>query len=80
MNKLASTLHTATHLVPGVPAHDESRAPQHPGAKNHGALQRNRTTPSNNPRRHHEAPPRVLVGWQNWIARRLHANQRPEQQ
>jgi hypothetical protein len=74
MNKLVSTMHDATHLVPGVPAHDETRAARYPGQKNHSPRIHNRTSHQNNPRQHHQAPPRVLVGWQNWIARGFRRN------
>ncbi len=49
-----------THSVPGVPAHVEG------GFQATAGRRRNRTHES---RRHDE--PRVLVAWQNWIARRL---------
>ena len=61
-------LHALTHRVPRVPAHVD------------GGLQRRaprrRTA---NPARRHQAShgePRVLVAWQNWIARRLGAGTR----
>lgn len=73
MSKLASTLHDATHLVPGVPEHQD-RAEAHHGApghgrslqqepvKRHGAVRRHAT------RTHEHKPPRVMIGWQNRIA------------
>jgi hypothetical protein len=67
MNRIVSTLHTATHLVPGVPEHSDKPTAQ----RLHG------TSASSRPHanrqhvhshdRHHQAPPRVLVKWQNWI-------------
>ena len=63
-------LHALTHRVPGVPAHVD------------GGLQvtatrgrSNPTTRNRNANRQH-GEPRVLVGWQNWIARRLGAGSR----
>ena len=71
MNKLASTLHDATHLVPGVPAHGDTPAT----ARHHGTRAGDRLLGRNprlqNPRRHHQAPPRVLIAWQNWIGRHV---------
>ena len=66
MNQLVTAMHDITHLVPGVPAHGDGPA-----------IQQSRRTPANrrvqSPQRHnhsghHQEPPRVLVGWQNWIA------------
>lgn len=55
------TLHELTHRVPGVPAHIE------------GGLQANRSRAHGNRVHQHPAhqhgEPRVLVGWQNRIAR-----------
>jgi hypothetical protein len=57
----ANRVHDLMHKVPGVPAHVA------------GGLQRATRVRNSNPRRqqprHNE--PRVLVAWQNWIARRL---------
>ncbi|GAB1818250.1 hypothetical protein [Herbidospora sp. RD11066] len=53
---LRDLLHRATHRVPGVPAHAE-RAAGHRGRVRHGHG------------RFGHRPPRVLVGWQTWIAR-----------
>ncbi len=65
MNKLVSTLHDATHRVPGVPTHGDvpaiPRVPVSPRRYNRGPHQQN-------PSRHHHAAPRVLIEWQNWIA------------
>jgi hypothetical protein len=62
----AGRLHALTHRVPGVPAHID------------GGLQASAPR-SRNPRQHRNArhhnpqhnEPRVLVAWQNWIARRF---------
>jgi hypothetical protein len=70
-NSLLERLHTATHRVPGVPAHVE-RPAGHQGR----ALARHperRTAaqgrPRNAKRAHaHVRPPRVLVAWQRRIA------------
>ncbi|MFH8251996.1 hypothetical protein ACH3VR_16645 [Microbacterium sp. B2969] len=57
-------LHTLTHRVPGVPAHGT------PTARTH----RNRRTVAGHHQhahaahRHEAREPRVLVGWQRWIA------------
>jgi len=76
MNKLVSTLHDATHQVPGVPAHREDQRPDdpHPRLGNrrphlqsgdrHHQTPRQHQTPQ-----HHQSPPRVLIAWQNWIGR-----------
>ena len=58
-------MHELTHRVPGIPAHVEGglqrRVPANRNAKHTGR----RNAP--------HAEPRVLVAWQNWIARRLGA-------
>jgi len=68
MNKLVSTLHDATHLVPGVPAHGDAPTVQRPHRTRVSPRPHNRS-----PRRHssvrHQTPPRVLITWQNRIAR-----------
>lgn len=58
-------LHRLTHRVPGVPAHVEGgRA----GTRNRP--HRNRThRPAAQQRPQHHGEPRVLVGWQNRVAR-----------
>lgn len=68
---LRDLLHTATHRVPGVPAHVEHPA----GHQGKDPLRRTvrRTTErdrSRNGTRNHSAvrPPRVLVAWQRRIA------------
>lgn len=73
MNKLASTLHAATHRTPGVPEHQD-RPRGHQGQTHHGRSVQNRppqnpgTTLNQAARVRHNEPPRVMVGWQNWIA------------
>lgn len=65
MNKITSTLHDATHEVPGVPEHRDNQ-PHQP--------HRNPSSPHAQPKssntNRNQRPPRVLVAWQNWIARR----------
>jgi hypothetical protein len=68
-NKIVESLHEATHRVPGVPAHDDS-AKAH-GQKAHGQRGVNHHPRLQNSTAHHERTPRVLVGWQNWIAAQL---------
>jgi hypothetical protein len=77
MSNLIRPLHEATHRVPGVPEHRE--APRgHQSPTRHGRSLQNRATTSRGgsagaPRHHgrtrHDVPPRVLVRWQNRIAR-----------
>ncbi|MCU1421205.1 MAG: hypothetical protein JWN36_856 [Microbacteriaceae bacterium] len=56
-------MHDLTHRVPGVPPHIE------------GGLQASRAKGRNTPHSSRQNPvhkePRVLVAWQNWIARRV---------
>ena len=73
MNALARTLHDLTHRLPGVPAHVDAadrrshgRADASPGLRKHGARPPHA--------HHHQDPPRVLVAWQNRIARLVHAD------
>ena len=57
--------HTAMHHLAGFPSHTTNRGSHH-GGRHHARL----TAPHPrlaNPSR----PPRVLVTWQGWIARRL---------
>jgi hypothetical protein len=71
MNKLASTLHDATHQVPGVPAHQENAPHEHSGAGSHKPKhQPGRARRHNAPERR-QRPSRVLVAWQNWIGRHV---------
>ena len=66
-------LHEATHLMPGVPQHQDypeghqgttrhDRSFQNRPLQNRGAGSHHGSTPA------HDRPPRVLVGWQNRIA------------
>jgi hypothetical protein len=58
----AGRMHDLMHKVPGVPAHVDGGL--------QGITSRGRNS---NPRRQHPRrdEPRVLVAWQNWIARRM---------
>ena len=77
MNKLVSPLHDATHLVPGVPAHGDAPTVQRPHRTRVSPRLRNRSPHRHSPDRHHQTPPRVLITWQNWIARLVgHKNYR----
>jgi hypothetical protein len=62
----AGRLHEFTHRMPGVPAHVpgglQAKAPRN----------RNARPVSRQHSRHNE--PRVLIAWQNWIAKRLGAS------
>ena len=69
-------LHEAMHRLPGMPAHDRAPAlnSNATAQRRHGRSLPNRpltSTPLRNPGAHHGRPPRVLVSWQTWIARRL---------
>lgn len=74
MNTLAATLHDATHLVPGVPTHRETPATERHHRTRVGHRLHNRSPHLQSPDRHHQAPPRVLVTWQNWIGRHVGRN------
>jgi hypothetical protein len=65
--KPVGRLDALTHRVPGVPAHVEG------GLQGTTSRRRNSNPTSQNPR---HGEPRVLVAWQNWIARRLGAGNR----
>jgi len=71
MKKLVSALHDATHLLPGVPTHSDAPATEQHHRTRVGPRLQNRSPRVQNPSRHHEAPPRVLVTWQNWIGRHV---------
>ena len=73
MKKLASALHDATHLVPGMPTHGDAPAIEHHRPRVGPRLQ-NRSPRVQNPDRHHQTPPRVLITWQNWIGRHVGHN------
>lgn len=63
----AGRLHEFTHRMPGVPAHVDG------GLQAKASRIRN-SKPTSHNNVHHNArhnEPRVLVAWQNWIARRL---------
>jgi hypothetical protein len=71
MKKLASTLHDATHLVPGVPAHGDTPATERHHRTRAGHRPHDRSPRLQHPDRHHQAPPRILITWQNWIGRHV---------
>jgi hypothetical protein len=68
---MLEAVHEATHRMPGVPPHRDQ--PQgHQGTTRHGRPFRGQHGHGGS---HHQGsaaahgrPPRVLVGWQNWIA------------
>jgi hypothetical protein len=68
MNTISSALHDATHRVPGVPDHHENsrhaRSRSHVGGPRAQSHLRHRQASQG-----HQAPPRILIAWQNWIAR-----------
>lgn len=72
MNKLTSALHDTSHQVPGVPDHQE-RLRGHQGSRRHRRSLQNRPLAQPGGAAHHAArtihhnPPRVMVGWQNWL-------------
>ena len=78
MNKLVSALHDATHLVPGAPTHSDTPAAHRPHRT--GVNPRHNKSPHlQNPNRHHQTPPRVLITWQNWIGRHVgHPTEDPQ--
>ena len=61
-------VHDLMHKVPGVPAHVEGGL-QVAITRGRNSNPRSRTNPQH-------GEPRVLVAWQNWIARRLGAGTR----
>jgi hypothetical protein len=71
MSKLASTLHDATHQVPGVPAHHENVPHQHANAPSRKKADDPRVARQHQTPEHHQRAPRVLVAWQNWIGRHV---------
>jgi hypothetical protein len=73
MNTVIDALHEATHRVPGVPAHDELAARGGRAAHDHRARNPRRTGHRHPARHRHTVPPRVLVTWQNRIARLFRA-------
>lgn len=71
-------LHGATHRVPGVPDHGRASELNHRSkaeAHQHGQGRHPRFAQRN---AHHDAPPRVLIAWQNWIAETLRLLKRPQ--
>lgn len=60
---ITARLHGYLHKLPGIPAHSEADR-LHRHAHHHRGPHPS-PTHSNS---HHARPPRVLVGWQNWIA------------
>lgn len=71
MNKVTSALHDATHLMPGVPEHEAQQAAGDHGRHEHDKRPHNVASHHGRVNRRHVAPPRVLVRWQNWIARKI---------
>jgi hypothetical protein len=66
---LAERAHEQLHKLPGMPAHSESTRLNHRGGLPNRPLQ---NRPPKSPRiSHGHKEPRVLVGWQNAIARFL---------
>ena len=77
---LTNALHEATHLVPGVPEHRDlpsghqgAAAQPHARAHRSGAASSGQRTNAGAGAHQgaasaHQRAPRVLVGWQNWIA------------
>ena len=65
----AGRMHELTHKVPGVPAHVEGGLQGGVSSSRKSRPQLGRGVRGNEARVHGE--PRVLVGWQNWIARRV---------
>jgi hypothetical protein len=65
---LPERLHEGMHRIPGVPAHSEAARANHRGRLPHQSLQK-RSLRKNPPINHSRKEPKVLVGWQNAIAR-----------
>ena len=61
-NTTNETLHEAMHRIPGVPEHNDNPQGGRANPTHSHPRRQNRTT-------RHDTPPRVLVGWQNRIAR-----------
>lgn len=62
---IAARLHKQLHRLPGMPPHSE--AARRNQARGSRRLPARRPAPHNH-NAHHANPPRILVGWQNWIA------------
>ena len=71
-------MHELTHRVPGVPAHVDGGLQGTASGRVRSAGTEQRNAPRPHPARKHQrrqhGEPRVLVTWQNWIARRVGAN------
>lgn len=63
-------LHELTHRMPGVPAHLDG------GLQGRASRNQREPRPAHTPRRQPHGEPRVLVAWQNWIAKRFGAGPR----
>jgi hypothetical protein len=65
---LVKRLHEGMHRIPGVPAHSEAARVNHRSGLPHRSLQKRPL--KKNPRIDHRLrEPKVLIGWQNAIAR-----------
>ncbi|MBO1741448.1 hypothetical protein [Leifsonia sp. TF02-11] len=67
MNRLTHALHETTHRLPGVPEHSarphgQARQGKHPHAEGAHPRLQGRV-------RHQHGEPRILIAWQNGIAR-----------
>lgn len=73
MNTVTQVLHQLTHRMPGVPEHANGAnvRSRQAARRTHGTGHQGTTLRS--PNRHHQNPPRVLVAWQNRIARLVRA-------
>lgn len=74
MNTATRALHELTHRVPGVPEHSDAANAQSRQASKRAHGWRHHGTSLHSPNRHHTNPPRILIAWQNRIARLLHAD------
>jgi hypothetical protein len=66
-------LHALMHRIPGVPPHEYAAERNH-HHRHHPTHHRDQPNPQlarRNAMKHHQRPPRVLIGWQEWIARTL---------
>jgi hypothetical protein len=74
--RIAQRLHAHVHRLPGMPPHSEAdRLNQNSGARRlsthnhvHGPSLMGPHPALKGPSAHHARQPRILVGWQNWIA------------
>jgi len=75
ITKTANSLHEAMHRIPGVPPHREPQAREINGANRHHHHQHQHQQQQQQQHRlrlqnqtsHQDAPPSVLVAWQNKI-------------